>query len=373
MARYRRKKKISFFNKAMLVINLFVVVALLISYLAPVINPKTFWPIAFFGIAYFPLFLINCFFILYWLIGRPGFALLSFIAIIAGWNTLHKHVGFSAKVPEHAVNNPDSSMIRIMSFNVHFFRPFGQETNNMTIKNEILHLIDSISPDIVCMQEYFTRIKGENNVSETFTERIGLPYHFFLPVEGNDYEAYGLAIFSRYPIISSGQLAAHQYGVNGIIYADINKNGNSFRVYNVHLRSYGFQEEDYAFIKGRSQVLEQDVSSTRRIGSRLKHAFEARSAQAESLRTHSQATGAPYIIAGDFNDTPISYAVSQVSKGLQNAFRKKGRGWGETYNGDFPNFQIDYILASKEFSIAHYQIIKKKLSDHYPIWADLQL
>src|SRR5690606_30167937 len=130
--------------------------------------------------------------------------------------------------------------------------------------------------------------------------------------------------------------------------------------------------EDYDFINRPSKTIEKDAAATRRIGARLKQAFTARSAQAEALGAHSRSCGMPYLIAGDFNDTPLSYAVNRVSSGLLNAFREKGHGWGVTYNGDFPNFQIDYIFATKDFKIRNYQIIKAKLSDHYPVWADIQ-
>jgi endonuclease/exonuclease/phosphatase family metal-dependent hydrolase len=62
-----------------------------------------------------------------------------------------------------------------------------------------------------------------------------------------------------------------------------------------------------------------------------------------------------------------------MSEGLHNSFRKKGSGLGITYNGDFPNFQIDYILASPEFEIRNYLITDKKLSDHYPVRSDVEL
>lgn len=209
-------------------------------------------------------------------------------------------------------------------------------------------------------------------MAAVFEQKMGMPHYYFLPTAENDYEAYGMAIFSKHPISDSGRLAANEYGVNGTLYVDIKKGNLSFRVYNVHLRSIGFQKEDYDFIKNPAKTLEEDAASTRRIGSRLKQAFRARSEQAKALREHSQACEIPYVIAGDFNDTPLSYAVNQVSSGLLNAFREKGRGWGITYNGDFPNFQIDYILASKRFNIQNYQIIKRKLSDHYPVWVDLK-
>jgi endonuclease/exonuclease/phosphatase family metal-dependent hydrolase len=62
-----------------------------------------------------------------------------------------------------------------------------------------------------------------------------------------------------------------------------------------------------------------------------------------------------------------------MAKGLNNSFREKGSGLGRTYNGDFPNYQIDYIMSSKQFSVFNYKVIEKKLSDHYPVRSDLVL
>lgn len=91
------------------------------------------------------------------------------------------------------------------------------------------------------------------------------------------------------------------------------------------------------------------------------------------MKDHMAQCPYPYIVAGDFNDTPSSYAVNQMSKGIKNAFREKGRGLGRTYNGDIPNYQIDYILVSPQFDVLNYTVIEKKLSDHYPIRSDLLL
>jgi endonuclease/exonuclease/phosphatase family metal-dependent hydrolase len=81
----------------------------------------------------------------------------------------------------------------------------------------------------------------------------------------------------------------------------------------------------------------------------------------------------PYLIAGDFNDTPASYVVTQITEKLNNAFIKKGSGFGTTYNGKFPNFQIDYIATSKDLEVLNYKIEKAKLSDHFPVRSDLKL
>jgi len=368
----RHKKRLGVISKVMLLANGLAVLALLLSYFAPVVNPKGFWPIAFLGIAYLPLLVINVAFTIYWLIRKAPYAALSLAAVLIGWNTLNRHIGFSRSVPAQALVDPDTTAVRLLTYNVHFFKAF-EGSNAMDIKDDVLQVIGDVSPDVVCIQEYYTRKKGKHKMAKAFEERMGLPYRFVVPSEENDFEAYGLAIFSRYPILSSGHLPGQEYGVNRIIYADIDKNGKRFRVYNVHLRSIGFQKEDYDFINSPARKIEEDAASTRRIGSRLKQAFRARSQQAEALKAHSGACETPFVIAGDFNDTPLSYAVSHVATGLRNAFVEKGRGWGVTYNGDFPNFQIDYILTSNDFYVRHYQIVKKKLSDHFPVWADLTL
>jgi len=373
MARRRgRIKRLGVFSKSMLLVNVFAGAALLLSYLAPIINPQVFWPIAFLGIAYLPLLVVNMLFIVYWLIRCARYAALSFLAILLGWNILQKHYGFGDRVPRQVVASPDTGHVRVLTYNVHFFRAFEQEDTELAIREQAMQLMGGVSPDVICIQEYYTRKKGKYRMAEEFEREIDMPYHYISPTAQNDYEAYGMAIFSRYPIVNSGVLPEHEYGVNRIIYADIDKDNRVFRVYNVHLRSFGFQKEDYDFINNPSKTIEKDAASTKRIGARLKHAFRARSAQAVALRTHSRACDLPFLIAGDFNDTPLSYAVNEVSSGLRNAFREKGRGWGVTYNGDFPNFQIDYILSSKAFEVCHYQIVKAKLSDHYPVWADFR-
>ncbi len=372
-AKSRRNGSLGFISRAVLLANLFAVAALLLSYMAPVIDPKTCWPMAFFGIGYFPILAVNLVFMVYWAVRRLRYAAISLLAILVGWGTFNDHFGFSGKVPAEAMGNPDTAHIRLLTYNVHFFRAFKQTDTDPTISDEAMQLMDSVSPDIVCVQEYYTRKKGKYRMAGEFERKVGTVYHHFSPTAQNEYEAYGVAIFSRYPIVATGHLSDQEYGVNQIIYADIDKNGKVFRVYSVHLRSFEFQEEDYEFINKPTKKLEKDAASTRRIGSRLKHAFIARSVQADALHAHSRESNIPYIIAGDFNDTPLSYAVSKVSRGMKNAFREKGRGWGVTYNGDFPNFQIDYILASDAFKVHHYQIEKAKLSDHYPVWADLEL
>jgi endonuclease/exonuclease/phosphatase family metal-dependent hydrolase len=157
------------------------------------------------------------------------------------------------------------------------------------------------------------------------------------------------------------------------LYVDVKKGKKTFRLYSVHLQSIRFEAEDYRYLSGLSHQGKTDINSTKRLGSKLKMAFIKRSKQVYKIKADAAACPYPYIISGDFNDTPTSFAVNQMSKGLKNAFCEKGSGFGRTYNGDFPNYQIDYIMASPQFDVLDYHITEKKLSDHYPVCSDLVL
>src|SRR5690606_35669814 len=126
--------------------------------LAPIVEPQLFWPVAFMGIAY-PIFLaINILFILFWILRKPSFALLSLIAILIGWKSFNKNFGFNTN--KAIVERTDSSTVRIMSYNVQMFNhPTNTDVSN---QREILQLIRKVSPDVLCIQEFYTRSRGEN-------------------------------------------------------------------------------------------------------------------------------------------------------------------------------------------------------------------
>ncbi|WP_051293330.1 endonuclease/exonuclease/phosphatase family protein [Olivibacter sitiensis] len=373
--RRNKKGRMGFMSKLLLVVNIFTVIALFLSFLAPYVNPRSFWPLAFFGIAYPFLLAFNVCFIAFWAMRRSWFFLLSLVVVIGGYGSFRKNMGFGKAIPQEALSAPDSLQIRVMTFNVHSFRHY-EKNSLVDAKDEMLALIRGASPDIVCIQEFYTRHKGKYNIRGSITKELGMAHSYFFPLIKNDYESYGLMVLSKYPIKKAGVLDSFKeaHKMNKVIYADVHVGRRTFRVYNVHLQSIGFQTEDYDFIKKTAaHPLDGDIAGTKRIGYRLKQAYVQRSLQADHLRAELDKCKMAYMVVGDFNDTPLSYAVHKVGENMNNVFREKGRGWAVTYNGDFPNFQIDYLFCSPEFSIERYHIIKKKVSDHYPLWCDVSL
>jgi endonuclease/exonuclease/phosphatase family metal-dependent hydrolase len=365
------KRKLSVVDKIIWWLNCFLCLALLISYLAPVADPKKAWLIAFFGLAYPFLLMANLIMIAYWLIRKKWYFILSVVCIACGWTVLNNNIGFRKPTPDPALKS--GKIIRMMTYNVHNFKRYGSK-NDVSTKQEILQIINQQQPDIIGIQEFYTRGHGKYDMRDSILKIMASDFYYFEPILYNKDEAIGIAIFSKFPIIDHGIIPiSDRLSVNACIFVDLQKGNQQFRVYSVHLRSIGFDPQDYKYINGMTNPGKTDISSTRRLGGKLKNAFIKRSDQVAIIKEHAAKCPYPYIIAGDFNDTPASYAVNEMSRGLKNAFNEKGVGFGRTYNGDFPNFQIDYVMTSPQFEINNYLIIEKKLSDHYPVRSDLQL
>lgn len=358
-------KKLGFFSKTVFLVNMLAIGALLLSYSASVINPDTFWPIAFFGLAYLPILLINMGFVIYWLLRKPPYMLYSLITILLGWGLMSRHITWS----DNRHHIAKDSLIRVMTYNVHLFQGVGD--NDESIKDSVVRIVNDTDPDVLCMQEFQSTITGNRKISEHLKEACGFEDFYFEPWSKNEYHGLGQIIYSKYPIINSGTITQNAYGINRITFVDIVKNIDTVRVYNVHLRSFGLQSEDKEFVQNPSSSSEDETTATRRVGRKLRNAFAHRSNQAESLAKHIEQTNYTKVVMGDFNDTPMSFSVNKINKKMNNAFRQKGNGWGVTHYDFLPILQIDYIFSDLE--VLDYHIIKRKLSDHYPVWADLKL
>jgi endonuclease/exonuclease/phosphatase family metal-dependent hydrolase len=369
----KAKKKLPVIDKFFLFINCGFALALLISYFAPVTDPRQYWIIAFFGLAYPPLLLVNILLIIYWLFRNRWLALISFLSILCGFNVFSNNFAFN-KTNSDLPKPTDTNNIRMMTYNVHDFKKYSS-TEDIPTKHEILAIIKNEQPDIVGFQEFFTHSRGQYDMVDSMKKAMGSDNYYYVPMIGNAEQSSGVAIFSKIPIVAKGyiQLSDGFQSVNQGIYVDVKKGSRIFRVYSVHLQSIGFVPQDYQYVDTVSNSGKADISSTRRLGSKLKRAFLRRSEQMFRVKASAANCPYPYIISGDFNDTPASFVYNQMIQGLKSAFREKGFGMARTYNGAFPNFQIDYIMVTPQFNVLSYNIIKQKLSDHYPVCSDLVL
>ena len=352
------------FDKYFLYLNILFAVLLLLSYLSAVISPGVFWPLAFLGLGYSILLFINLIFIVYWVIRRRKYVLISTIGILVGYNVLLNSVGFNffqAAVP--------ANHLKLMTYNVHVFKNMEE----IPAYRQILKVVNSSQPDIIAFQEYYTQY-SRFAIRDSLTHLFHSDQFHFVPFKISPYDSTGLALYSKYPIVNKGivRLSDEQNDNQGI-FIDVNYHSRIIRVYCLHLKSLQLDPvESYNLDKAASgKVI--GFSRLRGILRKLKDAFIVREHQVEIIRRQTAKCPYPYIFMGDFNDTPGSYAFNKISAGMKNAFREKGVGIGKTYNGGFASFQIDFILASPQFSILNYGIVHKSISDHYPVYSDVAL
>lgn len=368
----KKKTKTTFWDKLVRVMAVVLAVVFVLGFLAGRFDPRDYKYIPFFGLAYPFLLFLNFLMVLWWCLRkRWTFALGTLVLIFIGWGSLHATFGIFGEEEQGPKANPEH--LRMMTYNVHSFKPYGQEIIE-PVKQQMLELIKNENPDVICFQEYFTRRKGSFDITDSLKRILKTPYYYFVPSAENNYEATGLAIFSRYPIKDKGTISFdNNSGGNASIYVDIQVRQQKIRIYNVHLQSISFDKQDYSYIDQIKEKMDADLVPSKRIFSLLKRAFGKRAGQVDIMKEHMATCKTPFLIAGDFNDTPASYAVTQLTKSLKNTFKEQGTGLGRTYNGKFPNFQIDYIAATNEFKVLNYRIIQAKLSDHFPVRSDLRL
>ena len=366
-----KKTKLTFFDLLLLLLALALAVVLIVGALASNYDPRQHKFIPFFGLAYPYLLFLNLLMIICWCLRkRWWFALGTLVVILSGWQALSATIRLFG---DEGIGPKPANSIRMMTYNVHGFRPYDQDINE-PVKEQMLDLIKNENPDVICFQEYFTRRKGPYDITDSLREILNVKHHYFVPFSENDYEANGLAIFSKYPIVDKGTVVFNEnYGGNASIYVDIEVNKQVIRIYNVHMQSISFGKEDYEYLDKVTTKMDAELTPTRRIARMLWVAFTKRAEQVDIMKQTTASDGVPFIIAGDFNDTPASYAVTQMTSSLNNAFKIKGSGMGSTYNGKFPNFQIDYIATTKDINVLNYHVIKAKLSDHFPVRSDLRL
>lgn len=360
------RRRLSLFNRVMFVLNIIASVLLLFSFLSPYVSPAIFWPVAFLGLGLLPLIFVNLLFTVYWLVQWRRHAWLPILALVSAlpssWS--YYRVQLSANpVP------PGKKSFTVLSYNTKLFDLYNW-SHNLETRSRMFDLMRSQHPDILCLQEFYNEDTGALRNLDTLRKLMNfdtVDAEYSISLRKTDH--WGIATFSKWPIINSGKIVFNNRSNNLCIYTDILMNGDTVRVYNMHLQSIHFGYADYNFLHKleKGEDTDDDIENSKNILRRLKSAFTRRAGQAESIRQHIDSCRYPVIVCGDFNDTPNSYAVHTISENLQDAFLESGNGIGQSFVNSWPLPRIDYILHSKRFGATDFMVLPEVLSDHYPI------
>lgn len=368
--------KQNFINKLFWILNILALIGLGLSYLAAYISPVKVWWLALFGLAYGTLLVINLLFVVFWLLRKNKRYRYSLLLSLLGIGKIFGmfQISFTHQLDDAA--QKEKGRLKVMSFNVRLFDLYNWFHSTDT-RDRIFEFLDKEKPDVLCFQEFFSSERGAPfyRNDDTLRKLLSMYSHIEYTLTLHEGDHWGIATFSKYPILNKQAVHFQKRGGNIFIYTDIKAGDDTIRVFNTHLESVRFRWEDYKFIQnlGNDEVQQDEVKGGLNILRRLKRAFVKRSMQVQVLHDTMDASPYPIILCGDFNDSPPSYTYHILADDLKDAYRESGSGFGKTYSGPFPSFRIDYIFHDKRINSYGYKTMHEELSDHYPIscWVEL--
>ena len=342
-------------NRFIFYVNVFFAGILLLSYLAPFVNPNTFWPIAFLGLGYPLLLIINIVFILIWILTKPAYALLSILSIGVGWKQLYNLYA----IPTNTLNTTIelNNSITIASYNIaqlNRIKRLGNARRDEK-EREFKKFLEDEDMDVISLQEV-----SKHNIQE-MVNLMDNASHF----HHDNYTG----IISKFPIIKNGSIKDEKNRTFAV-WSDIQKDNFVFRVYSAYLQSNLISRDTDELIKSVDSNQPRTWERVKQILGKYKAAIQFRAEDIILLKSHVRDSPNPVVLSGDFNDVPHSYIYHQLSQDLFDTFHYS-RGMQSTYAGQIPLLRIDYILADQAFEKGSFDRKKVDFSDHYPIISTL--
>ena len=360
-----------------IVANVIAAILFLLGCYGYIFNPQYFWPIGFLTLTAFYFLLILIAFIIFWLFIKPKRALISVVAMLLAFKPISNIIPFH--LPTSFTQAKPDKALRIMTWNVAQFNVM-EEKKHPEMKSQMLYLINEYQPDIACFQEMVAEdstVKDHGHMDE-FLQQLNFKNYFYSYNVKEDFWGYahfGIIIFSKYPIINKQTVSFYPNDYNSIFqYVDVIKEADTIRVFNIHLQSLRFSKENLKYIeKPTVEDENKALKESKNIIAKFKKGFLKRQEQADRIRAEIDKSPYPVIITGDFNDLPNSYAYHTIGGNMNNAFVEKGSGLGRTFSGISPVLRIDNIFVDAKMNVLQYNLVKKKLSDHFPIMADVEM
>jgi endonuclease/exonuclease/phosphatase family metal-dependent hydrolase len=339
----------------------------ILTLLAFYIPSNKIWILPFFGFLLPFILPANLIFFLIWVQRRRFIkSLLSLSILVSAIPQISTGFAFNFG-SEAAIGSTDT--FKFMSYNVRLFDLYNW-SKNIETRNKIFDFLKDESPDIIAFQEYFYSSKPNYFITrDSLVKMLQMPYY----VEGFDvikgHGHYGVAIFSKFPIISSKVVDFPDADGNNGLYVDIKVKQDTVRVFSGHLSSISLHGPDYKAVR---KILEQpereDFETGKRLVQKFKEANTRRVAHARIVRQVQEESPFPVILALDLNDTPFSNVYKEVRGNLNDAFLSSGFGFGQTYIGEMPSYRIDYIFYSGNRLKPHnFNTHSVVLSDHKPL------
>jgi len=363
-----------FTKKFFIFLNLAIGILFLLGANVKYFDPTKWWFISLLTLALPYLLLLLIIFFFFWLFVKPFWVILPACIILISLDAVKNIFPFHLDTEFQIQKKPGE--IRVMSWNVELFNILHYK-DQPEKKQRIIDLINKYDPDIACFQEM---VAGDNkkaiNYFPDILQALKFRDYFYSYGVKNDFDKYhhfGIIIFSKFPIIRKQTLVNKPDSYNSTFqFVDVAREEDTFRIFNVHLQSLKFSQENLNYLDNGTVPSEGNISESKNIIYKIKLGVLKRASQANFIKDEMNHSPYPVIICGDFNDVPVSYSYEKIGKGMKNAFVEKGSGISRTFSSISPTLRIDNIFTDQKFKIMDYTRIKKSYSDHFPIIADLE-
>jgi len=238
---------------------------------------------------------------------------------------------------------PATRNLRVMTYNIHV----GIGMDKKLDLERIARVIKEQRPDLVGLQEVDRGVQRTQRIDEIVElaklTRMNYDFAFNLRYQGGQY---GVAILSRFPIISTDHRLyqnLREAERRGFIRGEMIIEGRSVNFVTTHL--------DYQYDDGRLFETQQLLAALKDVKP-------------------------PLIVVGDFNDSPAGQSYQLMRKQFGDAWAEsRPADDGFSYPTDKPAKRIDYIFfrATDRVRTRRAWIVQTQASDHLPVVADLEV
>ncbi len=266
--------------------------------------------------------------------------------LFAGFNS---NLGFQ---PEST--NAD---LRILTFNA---GGFSNSEADLSAANEAIR---NLNPDVVVFQEFgfLPWWKKADTLVGVVASQLNLPYS---SLYRHRFNVFGLAIFSRYPILQADTLFLPVNVGNAAIKPTLQHPDKTIDLLHLHLASfnYGHRLDTVKGTWNRIQSFPQITRETyREQKQQLKQIFET-----------AEESTSPLMLAGDFNNVPGSWIYRQLDLKYQEAFQEAGSGLGYTHTSWLVPLRIDHVWSDENWEPVFARTVALPGSDHKALLADFR-
>lgn len=308
---------------------------------------------------FFPVILImNFAFVIFWLVFKIKWIWVPLVGMACCCTFIYNYYPIHFTDPK-----PQGEVLRVLSFNTRFWGAGDDSVKINDTTNVLVEYIEHFESDIICLQE---------------SSLSGMAKHLEDSMKVAGYECYNhgsQVIFSKFHILESDTLGLPTR-TNGGVWAKLQYHTDTLLLVNFHFESNHLTQTLKEKYVDALDSYEGD-SIQRRLWPLLKKISAAapyRAAQVDSIaKMVKNWLPRPVIVCGDFNDTPVSYTLTQLTRNLTSAYTHSGHGLGFTFQERGFPVRIDHILYSDDIweSFSTQILDTVKFSDHLPIYTEL--